>query len=209
MLRYDFVSCSPASRPHFEISTADMLEELKRELDHRRRYFPQRVAKGAMTQDEADQEEAVLADIIADVAAVADFQAASASHWRANGALAYSPAFPLPRRDAAFGWEPKLHCLRREIHLRRKFYPEWIRKGRISEGLAREQLERLEAVQVRYWLDLWGRPRGTFAEHRSHYRRIEAAIGWPLDTGGVPTNESRSASGDPQMNERAPEPALL
>jgi hypothetical protein len=197
-LRLDFISLSPGHPGVYAFDDRDMLAELDRELDARRRTYPGRIAKGGMTPAEAEREIAVMADLREDLAAVLAWRLAGP-----NGCL------PLPRANARFGHEDKLHVLRREIHMRRTFYPQWVGKGRLSANAARAQLHRLEAVQARYWLDFWGAPRPTVDEVREHVARVRAAIGWDIyfgSAGQQPTSGAgetvRSAAEDPRMNEQ-------
>lgn len=125
------LSADPADVPH-----SARRAEIERELHRRRPYYTKRVDLRRMTQTEADHEidcmKAILADLDGDMSA-----------------------------GAAFSWEAKIHCLRREIAMRRKFYPEWIVKGSVDKAQAKLQLERIEAVHFAYWrhMDHW-RPDG-------------------------------------------------
>ena len=40
----------------------------------------------------------------------------------------------------------QISCVGREIAMRKRVYPHWIRNGRMKEGAAREEIRRMEAV---------------------------------------------------------------
>ena len=132
----DFLCISALSADPAEVPHQARRAEIERELHRRRDYYPDQVRKGRMTTDEADREIDCLRAVLADL----------------DGDLTAGATFP---------WEAKIHCLRREIGLRRKFYPEWIVKGRVDRAQAKLQLERIEAVHFAYWrhMDHW-RPDG-------------------------------------------------
>ena len=96
------------------------------EMDRRRDTYPKLVAKGRLSRVDADRELRVWCAIAED--------------W---GAAQRSPGFPIAT------WTEMAHCLRREIALRRKFYPGWVEAGRIDAAEAEARL-----LLVETWHDL-------------------------------------------------------
>lgn len=152
------------------IGMAEIRAEVARELDQRRRVYPDRVAKGRMTERDARFQIAAFESIARDVAAIADNR--------------HAP-------DAACSWADKLAVLRREVALRLQFYPQWVTKGRITVTAARAQANALECLLALYeegwgWTPAngtspaWGRLHPTLAEAdsrtewRDHWRETEA-----------------------------------
>jgi hypothetical protein len=202
-LRYDFEQYSPGSRTLADYEALDcaaadetgaafghprgralLIAECERTAAAVEAAAPARIAKGSQTKEEADRLAAIFRAIAADIAAeLAHYQA----HWRhleAGGSFDNGPALGLPRPSDAFGWEEKVHALRRELHFRRRYDADRIAKGRITAASAAEQLERLEAVQDKYfyWLFTWNSPGGHAvnspafrAEIRQHSEMLHAA----------------------------------
>lgn len=135
-LQPDFPCLSPESADPADVPHSARREEIARELHRRRPYYTKQIDRHRMTQADADREIDCMKAILADL----------------DGDMQAGNAFP---------WEAKIHCLRREIGMRRKFYPEWIAKGTVDKAQAKIQLERMEAVHFAYWrhMDHW-RPEG-------------------------------------------------
>lgn len=162
---------------HPGISYAHAAAEIGRELEQRRRVYPDRVAKLRMTQAEADYQIAIFTAIAADVAAMT----VPMRH--------YVPA------THSFSWDERMKALQRELDYRRRFYPEWIAKMRLSQAKADHQIACIAAILRRYregfgwtpangtpsipWADAGKRPR-TAAECATDEER--AAL-WRYPTG--------------------------
>lgn len=116
---------------HHAPTFAQVRAELARELQARRRLYPDRIAKGRMDPQEADFQQAIIAAIAQDLDAV------------------IAVAVPqLPRR--AFTWAQKRQALLRELEYRARFYPEWIAKGRLTRDQADHQSACLAAMLALY-----------------------------------------------------------
>jgi len=140
MLRYDFPLYSLGSLTLSEQpDTALLAAEVERSAAAHRAAAPARVARGAMTSEEAERIGLVLDSIAADLAAVAALRPGERLRDR------------VPRPGDRWTWEDKIHVLRREIHFRRAFDPGHVEKGRLTAAAAKERLERLEAVHDAYW----------------------------------------------------------
>ena len=135
-----------------------LIAEAQREADLRRTTYPRLVAKGRMRQADADFQTAVMAAIAGEVAA----------------SMSVGTHAPDPR----FSWADRLRVLRREVDMRLKVYPDWIRKGRIALGTARQQSAALECLLALYeegWAwqpangtsPAWGKPHPTAAQQAS------------------------------------------
>jgi hypothetical protein len=154
-----FPCLSPESADPAAIPLHLRIEEIARELDHRRAIYPRRVDKGRMTSQDADRGIDAFAAIAADLRVEALWtvwgatQPGTAADVDARRAYrhAHDQAAPLL---AAFTWSQLVGALRREIALRRKFYPQWVASGTLGKADARHRLERIEAVHFQWWR--WG-----------------------------------------------------
>lgn len=106
--------------------------EVDRELDYRRRTYPDRVAGGRMKAKEADWQRDIFAAIADDVDRMA---------W--TGA-------DRPAVTHAFSWNDRRAALSREIDLRERFYDEWVAGGRLTRDRADHQLLAVRAILWRY-----------------------------------------------------------
>lgn len=125
-----FADGHPADRamdPSDEWATS-LKAELRDELDKRQSIYPGRVNKGRMTRAEADKELRV---------------------WR--GVMQSVDPAAMPDTGVEATWTEQVHGLRREIGLRRHFYPQWIMAGRIDAGEAERKLLLLEQWHDRLW----------------------------------------------------------
>lgn len=104
--------------------------ELAAELDRRRGAYPALVSKGRMERPAAERELRV---------------------WRA---IAQSVGAVEGRCDAS--WADMVHSLRREIALRRKFYPAQIADRRLSADEAAHRLNLIETWHDLLWHDAGG-----------------------------------------------------
>lgn len=174
-------------------------EEIARTARETERAAPHRIERGSLTREEADRQLVILAAIAADLAAEAAHLKACRAHLAAGGDWMDLPDFPSPTlgrgtaaqqqgEGPAFSWEDKLHLLRREIHFRRRYDADRVARGRTTAAAAAEQRERLEAVQHKYWWDMFtwssptAAPAGTpawRAEVREHTARLELGAGAP------------------------------
>ncbi|MCW2396195.1 MULTISPECIES: hypothetical protein [unclassified Sphingobium] len=120
------------------------MEELARELHMRRQHYPDRIASGKMTREDANREISIMAAIHADLAA-------DLLLTPGNEDAAAKARREADERLAPFSWRELVSCLRREIAMRRKFYPRMLATGDRSPADLRAQLERLEAAHFYYW----------------------------------------------------------
>lgn len=109
--------------------TCALKTELRAELIDRQRLYPGRVAKGRMKPVEADKELRVWRGILQSV----------------------DPAQRRPDAGCEASWTEQVHGLRREIGLRRHFYPQWILAGRVDAAEADRKLQLLEQWHDLLW----------------------------------------------------------
>jgi hypothetical protein len=112
-----------------------MRVEVGDELARRRSTYPGLIAKGRMSRADADRELRVWQAIAED--------------WRA---APRSAGYPIAT------WTEMVHALRREIALRRKFYPQWVEARRLDVDEAERKL-----MLVERWHDLLWHGRGADA----------------------------------------------
>lgn len=127
---FRFYREDPQDRAGGLATFAELAAEFVEELADRRRLYPSLVAKGRMTEDAAKRE------------------------IRTIAALLWLHTFPVDSRPAErpeATWTDMIHTLRREIALRRKFYPDWIVAGRIVAATAWRKLELLENIHENLW----------------------------------------------------------
>lgn len=155
-----FLCLSPASADPATISVRLRIEEVARELEQRRKGYPARMERGLLSTTDAERGlnafAAILADLRAEEAtntwhAASAGTAQEADAWAALQ-LAKANAAPLL---AAFTWSQLVSALRREIAIRRKYYPQWVKAGTMNDSDARHRIERIEAVHFDWWR--WGR----------------------------------------------------
>ncbi|MBQ1479864.1 MAG: hypothetical protein IIZ30_07490 [Sphingomonas sp.] len=125
--------------------------------EQRRDTYPDRVTKGRMMRVDADRELRV-------ARAIAE----------CTGALEHSPGFPIAT------WSEIIHCLRREITLRRQHWPQLVLAKRIAAMPAELRLLTLEVCHDVLWhspsLPEARTARAALADHREAERqRLRAA----------------------------------
>lgn len=129
---------------------AALKREVIEELGNRQRLYPGRVAKGRMKNAEADKQLRV---------------------WR-GVAQEFDRALLPPGGVGEATWTEQVHALRREISLRRHFYPQWVLAGRLDGAEADRKLRLLEQ-----WHDiLWhgsSLPEAAAARAATRYRAKE------------------------------------
>ncbi len=126
--------------PHlaFPAVTFEALEaELGRELEQRRRFYPGRVEKGRMLQEDAEWELAIALAWREDVA-------------RIRACWLERPGSPPTRPAHGLSWNDRRRGLLRELDMRGRFYPGWIDSGRLLERDAAHQLACLECLLAIY-----------------------------------------------------------
>ena len=126
----------PAHRAFPNVTYSQLRAELQREADYRRRTYPQMIAKGNMTQAEADWQQAIIAAIAQDLEAVI----ARADHGT---------------RLHPFTWHEKRAALTRELAQRARLYPGWIAKGNMTAEAGHHQRDCLAAMLAIYG-EGWG-----------------------------------------------------
>lgn len=149
----------PANFSHPGVSFAALRAELAREAEARRRTYPGQIDKGRMTAADATWQHGVLAAIQQDCEAVI--------------ALAV-PALPA----CPYTWADKRGALTRELEQRRRFYPGWIAKGRLTADQAARQIAPLAAMLALYndglrWLPA---PGSTAQQRAAQWRETMAAL---------------------------------
>ncbi len=156
-----FVPCMSAeSADPLTMPKQLIVDELARELDMRRQHYPDRVANGKMSRENAAREISLMAAIHADMAV--DLLLAPGNEDAANKAWREAEKGLIP-----FKWRELVSCLRREIAMRRKFYPRLaVTSNRSPVGL-RAQLERIEAAHFHYW----ALGRAWWPEELEHHQR--------------------------------------
>ena len=144
---------------HHAPSFAAVQAELAREAAARARTYPGQIAKGRMTQQQAEWQQGVIAAIQQDLAAV------------------IAVAVPqLPER--AYSWTDKRAALLRELDQRARFYPGWIDKGRLAQADADRQTAALTAMLALYddGLTWQPAPGSTTEQARQQWRAISAEL---------------------------------
>ena len=133
------------------ITAAHVAAELAREAARRKPFYARRVAEGAMRQEDADRELALVAAWQEDLRRMTDPACNSAGCG--DGA---PPAHVLP-------WGVRRAGLSREIALRERLYPRALEEGKLTADQAAHRLDCLHALAARYdsgwdWLASNGHP---------------------------------------------------
>lgn len=123
------------STRHPQVRFADALAELRREVEARRRIYPDWITRGRITQAEADHQIALFEAIGADVERYARFVQTRTLPTRILAARAHP-----------FTWHQRREALRREQALRATAYPDWIAKRRLEQAEATRRNHILAAV---------------------------------------------------------------
>ncbi len=148
-----FTCLAPESADPHRVTAAQISDELTRELEARRNGYPRRIQKGQLHRLDAERQIDLLHAIRDDFSWLAAFAV-----WHA-GQEPVMPAALAEKRNAAeaamlkYRWSDIVAELRREILLRRRYYPKWIAGGTLDRTTARRQLERIEAAHFTYWRD--------------------------------------------------------
>lgn len=156
--------------PHIafpDVTLAQLEAEIAREWDLRRRVYPDRVAKGNMTQDEADWQLRIA-------------EAWSKDAWRIKQAwfIDHRPPIAPPH---GLTWRDRRAGLLRELELRRRVYPRQIASGNLLEIHATRQLRPLECLLAIYedgwdWFGSDGQRPGHSATAAAEYLELLASI---------------------------------
>jgi len=160
-----FPCMSPESADPLAVPKQLIVEELARELHMRRQHYPDRVAKGKMTREDASHQISMMTAIHADFAV--DLLLAPGQEDKAANARRQADERLVP-----FKWRELVSCLRREISMRRKFYPRLLATGDRSPAELRTQLERIEAAHFYYW----ALGRCFWPDELEHHRQNPAAM---------------------------------
>ncbi|MBB5985337.1 hypothetical protein [Sphingobium lignivorans] len=144
-----FPCISSASTDPLRIPLLNVVEELARELDLRRKSYPGRVERGKMSGAEAEWQIDVMAAIHVDLQASLLLIDGSRSVEKIR--LAGLARTAADRRLLRFRWAELVEVLQREVALRRRWYPDLIAQERLSAAASRLQLERMEAAHFFYW----------------------------------------------------------
>lgn len=156
-----------------------VVAEIRRELEDMRSTFPDKLAKGRLKQEEADYLEALVAEILADLAV-------------AFGDL---PPFSLMvPPEGRYVWADKVRWIRGEIERREANYPMQVDKGRLTREQADGRLFAIRQLYRLYWekgfawtptgaearaylKQLYALPRDGSAETREAIARLSASDG--------------------------------
>ena len=131
--------------PH-TIPVDEQLLEVELEEDYRLRTYPAQVKRGAMTEDGVNRHLVIWKQIRLDLTQPpADFPPLARQH--------YWQEWCDRRAASPVRWADKVRELRRELAMRRNFYPKQIQKGGDRAELGR-RMERLEAVHFSYWISM-------------------------------------------------------
>lgn len=113
------------------ISWNDVTRDIATEIAQRRRLYPDRVARGQMSSEEADYQIAIFGALAADVARI-----------MAN-ACDQAPAHRYSRAA-------RIDALLRERSYRQRLYPKWVTTGQISADQATHRTHCLDALLERF-----------------------------------------------------------
>ncbi len=116
------------------IGLAECAAELRREASLRVDRYPALVARGRLSEMDAQAEIAIMGAMAAELS------------WAAMGSHGNSPI-------NSYSWQQKIHCLRREINIRRGYYPKAVTARRMTIEGARLHLSAIEAAHKWYWHD--------------------------------------------------------
>lgn len=125
----------PHSR-HPDISWRKLQEELRRELGLRQQLYPGRVQSARMSRAEAEREIALCRAWAEDVQRMID---------RSRMPHPRPPLLDCPPQHG-FTWRNRQEALLREIAMRERLYPEWIRAARLSREQAHHRLACLHCL---------------------------------------------------------------
>ncbi len=177
ILAPEYPCLSPESALPATIDERLIVGEIEREMHHRRSAYPRHVAKGQKSPEEAEHEIDLMAAIHADLATLLLLD-----RWYLSRSVDHARELDEAQRRAAdriapCGWSALVACLRREIDLRRRYYPRWIAAGSLQADDARRQLERIEAAHFLYWV----RARHFWPDELGAWRDPDTCTGgaWP------------------------------
>lgn len=127
----------PHPHRHPGVTWSAIAAELAREIAARHETYPREIAKGNITQSQAETQIYTMQAIAADL--------------RRFAAARDQGVNPLTL-DAGhrFTWAQRRDAITRELALRRRHYPQWIAKGRLLSTTARQQVNALEAMLLFY-----------------------------------------------------------
>lgn len=193
--------------PH-RIPLSQQIEEVARELHQRRNAYPRRVQGGNMTRYDAERQIDILHAIEDDLR-----RAEALMRWGATAPVGSSMPADLRRQCeradeqiSRWRWSDLVNELRREIILRRRFYPAWAKKGTLDPVRARHQLERIEAVHCRYWVQMEHFMPDELWQHRATIAATDgperAAFRW-----AIRQHRARFIDGTTRAEYAAPPPA--
>lgn len=116
-----------------DISATQIMAELAREAQARRRFYPRQVENLRMTQAEADH------------------QLAMVDAWREDlQRMGSTPPMPDPQPKHGFTWNARRQALAREIDLRARVYPRHVAEGKLTAADATHRQHCLMALAATY-----------------------------------------------------------
>ena len=144
---------TPFHHRHPAITNEAVLEECRRELEQRRRFYPARIHQGRMIRAEADREIALCAAWGEDVERIITFESAAALRWQQFRQSEGREGLAITTLCAAIHgltWNARREALAREIALRARVYPQRVAEARMTRSEADRQIAALEALADRY-----------------------------------------------------------
>jgi hypothetical protein len=127
--------------PHhaFALDWPTLGAELRRELSHRRQFYPGRVEQHRMTQAEADHGIAVAAAWLEDAERMH-------ARWAMPAAPPHYERPPMKPPAHNLSWRDRRSGLLRELAFREKLYPQWILEGRMTDRQAADRVACLRCL---------------------------------------------------------------
>ena len=126
-----------------EINTAEKIAELEEEAHRRKHAYPRFIKTGSLTTEAATHQQAVW------TALTVDYQRlAACTDWTIK------PDYQ--RFPFTGNWRGRVAEIRRELHMRRCAYPNWVASptNSMEDATAIRKLEILDAVHDDYWCHL-------------------------------------------------------
>ena len=142
---------SPDSADPHRVALDHQIDEIRRELHHRRRVYPGRILKNRLSQYDADYQIGIFDHILTELELRAAIRALDQDRSPSQmTAIAKTQAL-FDEGDVQWPWAKVIYALRIEIEQRRRFYPVWVREMKMDPATARQRLERIEAVHFTWW----------------------------------------------------------
>lgn len=148
-----------------DVSWADLRTELLREISHRQNTFPRLVAKGQLTQQDADRQLDMFGAMVEDVRRFRLSREPFDQGKPCINPLAIERAAKSSLH--AYTWYERRAAITREVDYRGQIYPRWIAKGQMTQATADLQVRRLTCLRAVYELGLDWQPSNGVRPHFS------------------------------------------